>query len=137
MKYSEAVKLLASDPSKTYIGIQISIPEREVTFITLNANEGEVPPHFLASYSSGRLFNSCGCEDSFELDAIPEDVLNTVHAMNFFECISAKFSHDMISEYGLCAALPELKCPEGDSLEPDDDSIDAFLNKAQEIIDSK
>jgi hypothetical protein len=136
MKYIEAVTVLKQNPTKTFIGIHINKAEREVTMITLHNEENDVG-YLFARYSSGRLFNSCGCEDCFELDEIPEDLFRIVNFMNFFEYKNSEFVHDMISEFALCAALPELKCGEGDFLERDDDSVDTFLSKAQEILSAK
>jgi hypothetical protein len=137
MKYIEAVTVLKQNLNKTFIGIYINKAKREVTIITLDADDEDGSQHLSASYSSGRLFDSCGTLDYFELDEIPEDIFDIVNSMNFFEHVGLKFNHEAISEYALCEVLPELECGQGELLERNKYSVDAFLTKAQAFLNAK
>lgn len=117
MTYQEAIAEIQKDLNKTYIGFIFKLGEKGessyFSYYYISVPDLEDPEWIIVGYNGGYLFSTCGEDDSYSLDEVPEDAkkLNYISTDIFPEDILIKIDWDC-SEYALFKLFPELPDPE-------------------------
>ena len=110
MKISEVISHLEKEPGGSFTGVSYDEDDFFVRIYEVKNDTDD--PEIIVGYEGGLLFSTCGEEDVFELDKLPEKMASEMTSLNFQPSKDLPEVSGYTADHVAYLLFPELPDPE-------------------------